>query len=829
MKKNLILFLTLVATLCGCAQKFELDTAFTMPTELDSPANVTLDVTSTSNVVLSWTGGFANDGGIVLYNVLFDKENGDFSNPVAKMQSDFGSGSQLTLSHAQLNAIARDAGIKPNESGKLIWTVTGAKGGVTKKFEGFNSINVTRGEGIDNMPEFLYINGSAAREAGQTFRVAEKGLYIIYTEVNAGNIYFSSEQDGGFRFFADATGKLAEGEGNYSIETAPESGLARITVNFNTLNVKVEEVGTSVRLAWGATYSDPATDPITLEYAGNGTFEGRGEVVFYGPGREGTPSWCSWVEERYYFIATVNGKEVCWGSNDAGNAMLPDGTDAHFYLNEFTTVSQWDNLWKMDHAMDLNNVAVTIHTNKDNTWTHEYEVAGPIVYEQPTVAPAELYIYGTAAETEGAAFRKEADGVFVIYQQLKDGTINFADAEQTKYFHDADNKLYIGKRNAEVAASEGVTRVTVDFNTNTVTYDQIGAEVKLYLAWTEEVLMTLTYQGNGKFSGEGTVKFHDAGWAEERYSFVATVNGENKVWGRIPDFCDGQSRPDAVDTPANWFYIGEFDCSPDYNAVKWNNLWKFASELENSVATCTIDTNADGAFTHSFVKASVDPVPPTMAPSELALYGTGAEVEGQAFRKVDNGVFEIYAKLKEGAISFKSSNKNYFLDETQGLLEGEGTGASTASGENVTRITVNFQDNTVKFDQINKVRIIWGCNFVDIMTLSYTSAGKWEGEGVVNFVQPGDPTCTWLTWVEQRYYFIPTINGAEEKCWGRKDSVTGNDLYPSDEPDFYDINEFGWSQWEHLWKFAEEMNGATVNIVIDSNKDGVMTHIITKK
>jgi hypothetical protein len=59
--------------------------------------------------------------------------------------------------------------------------------------------------------------------------------------------------------------------------------------------------------------------------------------------------------------------------------------------------------------------------------------------------------------------------------------------------------------------------------------------------------------------------------------------------------------------------------------------------------------------------------------------------------------------------------------------------------------------------------------------------------------------------------------------------VTGNDLYPSDEPDFYDINEFSWSQWDHLWKFAEEMNGATVNVLLDTNKDGVMTHVVTKK
>ena len=827
MKKKLISFVALVAAFCGCTPQYELDTEFTMPTVLDSPASVTLDVTSSSYVTLSWTGGQANDGGIILYNVLFDKEGGDFSAPVTSMPSDLGARAELTLSHAQLNTIARNAGIKPNESGKLIWTVTGAKGGVTKKFDGYNTITVTRGEGIDNMPENLYINGSAAKEAGQAFRVAEEGLYIIYTKIGAGDLYFSSEQAGGFKFYADATGKLAEGDDKYKVDAAPESGLARITVNFNTLNVKVEEVGTTVRFAWGATYNDPATDPMTLEYVGNGEFEGRGEVVFYGPGREGTPSWCSWVEERYYFIATVNGAEVCWGSDDAGNAILPDGTEEFYYLHEFAGVSQWDNLWKMDHAMDLSNVAVTIHTNKDNKWTHSYETAGAIVYEQPTSAPAELFIAGSAAETEGAAFRKEAEGVFVLYQQLKNGNISFRSGDDTKYFHDGDKKLFIGARNADVAASEGVTRITVDFNTNTVKYDQVASELKMIFGCNRATIMTLNYQGNGKFVGEGAINFVQPGdpscswlsWVEERYHFLINVNGAEMCWGALPGLSD--QRPDE-NTAASYYHVGEFAYTD-----QWQNLWKFASDFDGATVTCTIDTNAEGAFTHSFVKASVDPVPPTMAPSELALYGSGAEVEGQAFRQTGNGVFEIYAKLKDGDLKFKSSDKTYFLDATQGLLQGEGAGVATASGDNVTRITVNFQDNTVKFDQINKVRCVFAADFRDLMTISYIGEGKWEGEGKIDFIQPG--TFDWLSWVEERYYFVVTVNGEENTCWGRKDSVSGNDLKPNDEVDFYDIQVSSWSQWDHCWKFAGEMNGANVHILIDSNKDGVMTHVVTKK
>ena len=191
MKKKLLFIAAAVLGLAGC-QKYELNTDFTMPTELESPSNVILDVTSSKTVVLSWTGGGAEDGGVLLYNVLFDKQGGDFSEPIATMPSDLGAKQTLTITHAQLNTLARKAGVKPNEKGSFIWTVTASRGGVTKVYDGFANLSVTRGEGIDNIPEHLYINGAAALEAGQEFRMEEEGLFIIYTEIGAGAIKFTS-------------------------------------------------------------------------------------------------------------------------------------------------------------------------------------------------------------------------------------------------------------------------------------------------------------------------------------------------------------------------------------------------------------------------------------------------------------------------------------------------------------------------------------------------------------------------------------------------------------------------------------------------------------
>ena len=113
MKKIIAIFSALLAVATACQKHYELNTSFTMPTSLSSPSSVVLDVTSTATVELSWTGGGAADGGIVLYEVLFDRAGGNFSEPLTVMPSDLGAGQTLTLSHATLNTIARGRSAVP--------------------------------------------------------------------------------------------------------------------------------------------------------------------------------------------------------------------------------------------------------------------------------------------------------------------------------------------------------------------------------------------------------------------------------------------------------------------------------------------------------------------------------------------------------------------------------------------------------------------------------------------------------------------------------------------------------------------------------------------
>ncbi|MGI6243398.1 MAG: SusE domain-containing protein [Prevotella sp.] len=375
---NFILGLLVLLFAC-CEDDYNFDPNFTAPTELTSPKSVKIDVSSTIPLTFSWSGGGAADGGIVLYKVLFDKADGDFTNPIAEMKGDLGAEPQLTITQSELNTIARKSGIKPDETGVLKWTVIASKGGDTKNCTETAQITVTRGEGIDNIPSELYLFGSATEngaENGQKFREVSEGVFCIYSKLSSGDFVFrSSNSNDGFSYFVDDKGKLREGDTN--MPASPSDDISRITVDFNSLSMKIDHIGQDVRCIWGATYNNIAV----CSYIGNGKFVGDGDIKFVQQSRPETmpPSWLSWVEERYYFIAKVNGADVCWGRGDDVSPERPTGGEplSFYQLHEFGW-SQWDHLWKMSGSLDMQHATITIDTNLDNMMVHTFTNLSPI-------------------------------------------------------------------------------------------------------------------------------------------------------------------------------------------------------------------------------------------------------------------------------------------------------------------------------------------------------------------------------------------------------------------------------------------------------------------
>ena len=585
--KKAIAILLAFAALVGC-KKYVFDPSFTVPTELDAPETVILDVSSSERVVFFWSGGSATDGGLVLYDVLFDREGGDFSSPLASFQSDRGTQSRLTLTHSQLNVIARDGGLAINETGNFIWTVIASRGGVSRPCGITRTITLTRGEGIDAIPETLAIAGTAALEAGQSFRKVEKGVFSIVTRVQEGDIYYTS---GDARYYLSSAGTLITGDGSSSFTDVPASGLARITVDFKTLKVKVEELDTKVYAQWAATNATF----VTLEYEGAGVFSGSGEVSFYGPGRPGTPSWCSWTEERYSFVTTIEGTLLRWGSkvDDPNGATLPDGSDDYYDIHEVAK-TDWGNLWKMDHSFDLKAVKMTVNTNLDGKFTHSIEETEIVPDPGDETLPETLTLSGSGAESEGQAFLKLGTGQFRIYAKLNGAPVSFKCGSDNYFWSGLEFVKGEGSYAFTATPDDAdATRLTVDLKNGTVTTEVINKVRVIYAADFNDIV-TLSYQGQGVWSGSGGAWYRDmGGWYDERYYFIPTTDGEQRLcWGR-KDGVDPENRPDGGQS-ADYFDCAEFGWS------QWEHCWKLPTAANNgATTTITLYTNKDGVMTHT--------------------------------------------------------------------------------------------------------------------------------------------------------------------------------------------------------------------------------------
>lgn len=369
--KRIIFTAAAILSLMAC-NKYELNTDFTVPDQLISPDPVVLDLKSPATISFSWSGGGAADGGILLYQVLFDEADGDFSEPITILNSDYGAETTLTMSQSELNNIARNAGIRPEETGTLKWTVTASKGGVVKRCDQEATFSVTRGEGIDNIPEHLYIAGSAVTgdDLGREFRVMSEGVYRIYTTLSDGEICFKSSMEGdAFNFYVDEGGKLREDEGSTPVEATSADGLVRITVDFNALTMTTEHLDQTVYYVLGI----DGNQFVELHYDGNGQFSYTGLLPYM------RDYWGSGAhEERYYFRVNIDGVTTYWGRGEGISAEQPSANEGvEFYtLHEYTDFNNmWNFAWKLKWDYFDLNTTVTIDTNSDNRMIHSFKFA----------------------------------------------------------------------------------------------------------------------------------------------------------------------------------------------------------------------------------------------------------------------------------------------------------------------------------------------------------------------------------------------------------------------------------------------------------------------
>lgn len=370
--KFLLLCILIFAIGCRNEDKMS-NTNVSAVEKLYAPADKTFyNLVANSSALFEWQPAHAEDNGMVMYEVAFDKEGGDFSSPVKVVPAD-GNGYKTTLniSFKDLNNIAELAGIKPEETGKLRWMVWSSKGVNVQKSSVIRTIEVQRSPGFPT-PDELYITGSAT-EGGAAIASAlpmkkiDNNVYEIYTQLKEGSYQFATTKKGTPDLFYFDANKLAKGGSNtYSGATK----VYRIRIDFSNGTYKMDEVN-KIELWF------PPFQKFLFEYnyAGKGTWTALNKYIEFkqeGWGRD----------ERYKFRYTFTSKEGTkfeewYGSVNQDNKR-PDGNQpaSYWYLYQQTKGNEWDYTFKFKSEDDKANVNGIIDLSATApAYTHSFTVA----------------------------------------------------------------------------------------------------------------------------------------------------------------------------------------------------------------------------------------------------------------------------------------------------------------------------------------------------------------------------------------------------------------------------------------------------------------------
>lgn len=330
--------------------------------EPDNGKTITLQASASATLYFEWEPARAEDSGMILYEVAFDKADGDFSEPVFVAAADNNGGSNhATFTHKQLNQIAALAGIESSQQGTLKWTVFSSKGFSPMKAEEERTLSLTRLSGLADIPDNLYITG-AATENGDDLSEAlvmkklADGEFEIYTQLTEGESFkFVSATSGTPLEFSLSGEKVVVG-GTSSVS---KTGVYKYYLDFNIGSFTSKEV-TKVSL-----YLNWSQMKIELPYKGYGVWEVTDHTITGLSGGENT-------DDRYKFRMESSEGETEWRA--VNNDSKPTGNEAYYYMVEKTNVEQWTNnqVWKspaIDGWSDKT-YDITFSLNPEGPYTH---------------------------------------------------------------------------------------------------------------------------------------------------------------------------------------------------------------------------------------------------------------------------------------------------------------------------------------------------------------------------------------------------------------------------------------------------------------------------
>jgi hypothetical protein len=371
MKKNIFFWCLITAAsvfITACDDSDSINTNISPVKSLFAPADnlfVKLAPTTEASVVFEWEQSKAEDGTLVMYEVAFDKESGDFSSPVYKLVSDSkGLENSLTLSHKDLNKIANFAGIPSLGTGKLKWTVLASKGINVIQAEAVRNIEVERPAGFAEIPADLYLTGDATEGGADLanaikFKQTASGVFELYTSLQAGSYQLVDRTTANRKTFS-IDGSQIKQDGSTQVT---EDKVYRIRLDFNNAAATVWEVK-KVEL-W---FAPDGAFWFDLPYTGNSTWEATDKSIVFkqeGWGRD----------ERYKFRFTFDDggvdKYEWFGSTNADNQRPTATSPLAYWFMVPVSDDRWQNSFKFDGAVDNSTADVRVIFNPTATYTHQ--------------------------------------------------------------------------------------------------------------------------------------------------------------------------------------------------------------------------------------------------------------------------------------------------------------------------------------------------------------------------------------------------------------------------------------------------------------------------
>jgi hypothetical protein len=357
---------SLVFAFAACNNDGEVrDTGVTAVGKLYEPDNgkdIALQPSASATLYFEWEPARAEDSGGVLYEVVFDRADGDFSDPLVIVAADNNGGTNhATITHKQLNRIAALAGVESASRGTLKWTVYSSKGINPVKAVEERTLALTRLAGFADIPSQLYITGEGT-EAGAdlaqalvTKKLAE-GEFEIYTKLTEGRSFrFVSAVSGTPVEYSLSGEKIVEG----GTSAASKTGIYRYYLDFNIGSFTMKEVTkVSLFLNW-------SQHKIELPYKAFGVWEAANYAI---TGLEGNDN----SDDRYKFRMESSDGETEWRA--VNNDSKPTGNEAYYYMVERTDVEQWTNnqIWKnpATDGWSGKTYDVTFSLNPGDAYTH---------------------------------------------------------------------------------------------------------------------------------------------------------------------------------------------------------------------------------------------------------------------------------------------------------------------------------------------------------------------------------------------------------------------------------------------------------------------------